>query len=268
MGSEPAKHVRESFEKATKSYEERRLEPLPERELSLLEDWVSAVERGEMFAMHESFFVEAAMRNGFRPSEYMDSVFGAKIQQLRQMGLEPENLLPSVPQIRGVADFLEFDIRLKEWLHSRGKGAEFHAGLEEHSEKAFWDGCFLKDSGDWELANEGFGISLAGSLGRRMRFIALQNMAWCCVKLEQWDDALALYDELRRFAKIPDSREKAAECAGYIAALRDFKIVPDREFQLAPSPRECEELDIFTEANEILASKIISSKGSVLLCRN
>lgn len=102
MGSEPAKHVRESFEKATKSYEERRLEPLPERELSLLEDWVSAVERGEMFAMHESFFVEAAMRNGFRPSEYMDSVFRAKIQQLRQMGLEPENLLPPVPQIRGV----------------------------------------------------------------------------------------------------------------------------------------------------------------------
>jgi len=27
---------------------------------------------------------------------------------------------------------------------------------------------------------------------------------------------------------------------------------------LAPSPRECEELDILTEANEILASKIVS----------
>jgi len=103
MGSELAKHVRESFEKATKSYEERRLEPLPQRELSLLEDWISAIDQSEwLFAPFESFHVEAAMRNGFRPSEYMDSVFGAKIQQLRQMGLEPENLLPPVPQIRGV----------------------------------------------------------------------------------------------------------------------------------------------------------------------
>ena len=174
------------------------------------------------------------------------------------MGVEPENLLRSVPHIRGATDFLEFHIRLKEWLGVKGKGVEFREGLEEHSEYAFWDGCFLKDSGEWELANEYLRTSLAGSLGRRMRFITLQNMAWCCVKLEQWDDALALYDELRRFAKIPDSREKAAECAGYIAALRDFEIVPDREFQLAPSPRECEELDILTEANEILASKIVS----------
>jgi len=259
--------LRKDFEEAARHYQNSRREPLPAEESSILEEWISILkqkdEKEAMDILSETFTLTAALSNGFRPSEYMDSMLKSQIRQLRKLQVEPEDILTSAADIHGPQGFIEFIIRLRRWLLSDNRSPTFMDGLANDSEYAFWVGCFLKDS-DWENAKESFHIAIKGSLTKRMRIRALQNMAWISVHLGAFDDAVSSYDQIIELAEVQDTRELASERRGYIKALRDYGIdEPETEFMFAPAAPEFAEYGVLKQANEILES--LQSKGETVI---
>lgn len=258
--------VRKDFEEAARIYQDSRLEPLPAEEWLILEDWISILkqkdEKEVIDILIETFQLTAALSNGFRPSEYMDSMLNSQTRQLRRLQVELDDIAISTAEIHGARGFIEFIIRLRRWLLSDDRSPMFMDGLANDSEYAFWVGCYLKDD-DWENAKESFHIAVKGSLTKRMRIRALQNMAWICVHLSEFDDAVSSYAEIIALAEFQDTRELASERRGYIEALRDYGIdEPEAEFMFAPTPAEFEESAAVRQASEILES--LQLKGETL----
>lgn len=254
--------IRKDFEAGARCYQDSRLESLPEEELLILEEWISVFkqkeqkdEKGALDVLTETFYMSAALRNGFRPSEYIDSMSNAKIRHLRELQIEPDEILPSTGQIQGASDFIEFTVRLRNRLISHDSSAEFMRSLGDDSEYAFWGGCLLEGV-DWENAKESFRIAVGGSIDKRMRIRALQNIAWSCVHLGEFDEAINNYNEIIELAEMYDTKELASKCLGYITALRDAGIDdPDSEFIFAPGTEEFAESEVLRQANAILTAK-------------
>lgn len=250
--------IRKDFEEGARCYQDSRLESLPEEELLILEEWISVLgqkdEKEAIEILFETFNITAALRNGFRPSKYINSMANSKIRQLRKLQIEPDDILISTENLHGARGFIEFSIRLRNWLILDDRSPQFMDSLEDDSEHAFWSGCFLKDS-DWENAKEYFHIALKGSLDKRMRIRALQNMAWICVHLGEFNEAINSYNEIIELAEIHDTRNLASKCIGYITALRDYSIDdPENEFMFALGEDEFAEHGVLRQANEILES--------------
>jgi len=258
--------VRKDFEQATRYYHDSRLEPLPQDESLMLEEWISILkqkEEKEIYdTLNETFYMTAALRNGFRPSEYMDSMSNSQVRQLRKLQIGPNDMPISTADIHGPQGYIESTIQLRKWLIADARSPTFINGLENDSEYAFWVGCFLKDT-DWKNAKEYFHVAAKDTLTKRMRIRALQNMAWICVHLGAFDDAISSYDQIAELAELQDTRELASECRGYIEALRDYSIdEPQAEFMFAPAEAEFAEYGVLKQANEILES--LQSKGEPL----
>lgn len=258
--------VRKDFEEAACYYQDSRLESLPPEESLILEEWISVLKQKdekEIYdILNETFYMTAALCNGFQPSEYMDSMSNSQIRQLRKLQIEPDDIPISTADIHGPQGFIEFTIQLRKWLISDDRSPAFMDGLANDSEYAFWVGCFLEDS-DLENAKESFHIAVKGSLTKRMRIRALQNMAWISIHLGAFDDAVSSYDQIIELAEIQDTKELASECRGYIKALRDHSI-DDTETELIfpPPAAEFPEYVVLEKANEILES--LQPKGETI----
>lgn len=256
--------IRKDFEEGARCYQDSRLESLPEEEVRILEEWISVLkqkdEQEAIDILLETFYITAALCNGFRPSEYIDSMLNSKSRQLRKLQIEPDDMFISTENIYGAHSFIEFNAQLRNWLIFDDRSPEFMNSLEDDSEYAFWVGCFLKDS-DWENAKEYFQIAIKGSLNKRMRIRALQNIAWICVHLGEFDEAIDSYNQIIELAKINDTKELASKCLGYILALRDYSI-DDREseFMFAPGVEEFAEDGVLRQATEIVESMELKGK--------
>ncbi len=249
--------LKEHFSRVVDVYNEVRGEPLSEIDSLIMKvkvDLVGEVLDKKELQIHiwDALHMASAIESGFKPGEHWLSMLNLISKHASSLGWPVGELLLGQPKNAPALRVLE---SLQSWLAIGDRLDELAQSMDSDSEFAFWEGCFYKSMGEWEKAKSFFVAALEGSLDRRMKFMALQNAAWCSVRLGEWDDALAAYRELEEFAKMPKTQKDAAECAGYIRAFRDFDVKPEVELLIRQNPEEFQEFDVVAEAEKIAVAK-------------